>query len=301
MIIDSHMHLIRSKCFDKSTYDWLGQSIPSDTNIDDLVNWMKKAGIVKAVCMGQDMSRIWNSEFGEIAVAEAYKKYPDFFIPFCSVEPLDKAGRFCQEKFDYFKSMIEDHNYRGVLITPPYGQFMSNDKSLYPFYEYAQKHDIVVQYHHSAAGGPTVLAHTKYAQMVNLNDVIFDFPNLKVVVEHIGYPWSEYLFTLMVNDKNLYTDLAMLYKRPYWLTWNMVMAKEIGVIDRVMFASDFVAANNDLFSENPTNDFIEWIEFVRTGMNKICENSGWPLFTESEINGILYENAAKLYNINKDM
>ena len=39
--------------------------------------------------------------------------------------------------------------------------------------------------------GPAILAPTKYAQMLNLNDVIVDFPNMKIVVEHIGYPWSE--------------------------------------------------------------------------------------------------------------
>lgn len=297
MVIDSHMHLIRTSCFDKPTYDRLGQSIPKDTDIDQLVGWMKAAGIQKCVCMGQDMHRIWNSEFGEIAVKESYAKYPDFFIPFCSVEPLDEAGRFSQEKYDYMVDMIEDHQYRGILFTPPYGQYCSNDKAVYPFYEFAQRKGVVVQYHHSAAGGPTVLANTKYALLQNLNDVTFDFPEMKIVVEHIGYPWSEYLFTMMVNDQNLYTDLAMLYRRPFWLTWNMVLAKEIGVIDRVMFASDFVAPNNDLFSADPTKDLLEWIDLVQNGMNQICKNSGWPTFTEEEIAGILYQNAARLYDI----
>lgn len=149
----------------------------------------------------------------------------------------------------------------------------------------------------SAAGGPTVLAHTKYVQMENLNDVTFHFPRMKKVVEHIGYPHSEHLFTLMANDENLWTDLAMLYHRPVWMTWNMVLAKEMGVIDRVMFASDFVAANNDLYSDNPTKDLLEWIDLVQHGMNKICRDSGWPTFTEKEINGILHDNAARLYNL----
>ena len=41
MIIDSHMHLIDTGCFDKPTYDALGQSIPADTDIDQLVSWMR--------------------------------------------------------------------------------------------------------------------------------------------------------------------------------------------------------------------------------------------------------------------
>lgn len=296
-VIDSHMHLINSKCFDKPTYDDLGQSIPNDTDIHQLVGWMKAAGIEHCVSMAQDMHRIWHSEFGEIAVEKAYKAYPDFFIPFCSVEPIDAAGRFSEKNYDYVVDKIVNCGYKGILFTPPYGQFNSNDRSMYPFYEFANKQGIVVQYHHSAAGGPTVLAHTKYAKMENLNDVTFDFPDMKIVVEHIGYPFSEYLFTMMVNDENLWTDLAMLYKRPVWMTWNMVMAKELGVLDRVMFASDFVAADNDLFGSNPTQDLLKWIDLVQNGMNKICRGSGWPEFTEKEINGILHDNAARLYNL----
>lgn len=297
MVIDSHMHLINSKCFDPETYDRLGQRIPKDTDIDQLVAWMKAAGIKHCVCMAQDMHKVWNSEFGECAVDAAYKKYPDFFIPFCSVEPIDSAGRFSEKNYDYVREKIEKWNYRGVLFTPPYGQFNANDRQLYPFYEFINQKHAVVQYHHSAAGGPTVLAHTKYVQMKNLNDVTFDFPDMKIVVEHIGYPFSEHLFTLMVNDKNLYTDLAMLYKRPMWMVWNLVIAKEMGIIDRVMFASDFVAAQNDLFSDNPTKDLVEWIELIQFGMNKICKNAGWPTFSEEEIRGILHDNAARLYNL----
>ena len=72
MYIDSHMHLINTKCFDRPTYDRLGQSIPKDTDINQLVDWMKAAGIEHCVCMGQDMHKVWNSEFGEIAVEEAF-------------------------------------------------------------------------------------------------------------------------------------------------------------------------------------------------------------------------------------
>jgi len=297
MVIDSHMHLIRRKYFDEETYNRLQLKLPTDTDIDDLVKWMKEAGVVKAVAMGQDMTRIWNTTFGEDYVFEVYKKYPDFFIPFASVEPLDKANRFNKEAYEYFVRAVDEYGAKGLLLTPPYGQYMSNDKTVYPFYEFAQERGIVVQYHHSAQMGPAILAPTKYAQMVNLNDVIIDFPDLKLVVEHIGYPWSENLFVLMTNDKNLYTDLAMTYKRPMWLTWNLVLAKEYGVIDRVMYASDFVATNYDLFSANPAEDFKEWINFVRFGLNEICTRCGWPTFTEEEIEGILFKNAARLYNI----
>ena len=89
MIIDSHMHLIRRKNFDADTFKRLDMRLPKDTPLDDLVGWMKEAEVERAVAMGQDMTRIWNTTFGEEYVREAIKRYPDFFIGLASVEPMD--------------------------------------------------------------------------------------------------------------------------------------------------------------------------------------------------------------------
>jgi predicted TIM-barrel fold metal-dependent hydrolase len=244
------------------------------------------------------MTRIWKSTFGDEYVRKVLKQYPDFFIGLASLEPMDLYNRFNETAYKYFKKAIAEYNFKGVLLTPPYGQYYSNDKTVYPFYAVAQELGAVVQFHHSAQMGPASLAPTKYADMFRLNDIIIDFPDLNIVVEHIGYPWSEHLFILMVNDKNLWTDLAMMYDRPMKLVWSLVLAKEYGVIDRVMYASDYVCYDYDVFSDNPANDFKRWIIFIKTGMNDICKKCGWPLFSKGEIEGILWKNANRLYSFN---
>lgn len=297
MLIDSHLHVIHTRNFDRATFEGLGMKVPTDTDLADLVSWLKEAGVARAVCMGQDMSRIWNTTFGEERVREAITDFPDFFIGFASVEPLDAANRLHHEKLAYLDDALGKQGLRGVLFTPPYGQYYSNDKTIYPFYEVAQSHGAVVQYHHSAQMGPPVLCPTKYANPFLLNDVTVDFPELKIVVEHIGYPWSEHLFIMMANHPHMYTDLAMMYDRPYKTAWSMVLAKEYGVIDRVMYGSDFVARNYDFIGSKPAEDFKRWMEFVRTGINEICSESGWPTLSPEEIDGILGGNAARLYGI----
>jgi predicted TIM-barrel fold metal-dependent hydrolase len=298
MVIDSHMHLIRKKNFDRETYDRLKLRLPEDTQIDDLVGWLKEAGVVRAVAMGQDMTRIWRTTFGEEYVREVIDKYSDFFIGLASLEPMDPSNRFNSDAYVYLQKALTEYGFRGVLLTPPYGQFYSNDKTVYPFYALAQEHDAVVQFHHSAQMGPAILAPTRYADPFRLNDIIVDFPDLKIVVEHIGYPWSEHLFILMANDRKLWTDLAMMYERPMKTVWSLVLAKEYGVIDRVMYASDYVCFDYDLFSDNPAEDFKRWIDFVQTGMNDLCKRCGWPTFSSDEIEGILWKNANRLYGFN---
>ena len=300
MIIDAHMHLVRHKNFDVKTYNWLGFPVPEDTDLDNLVKWMKEAGISKMVSMGQAMDRIWNTNFSNGYVNEAYQRYPDFIIPFAEIEPVDKAGRFNQPAYDEFERAIHEDHIRGALFTPPYGHYYANDRFVYPFYQLAQKHDIVVQYHHSAMGGPAVFAQTKYADMFKLNDVIVDFPNMKIEVEHLGYPWTEHLLSLMANCPRMYTDLAMLYNRPYQIAEALVKAREYGVLDRVMFASDFVGVSYDLFSSSVVETLTSWIDLVKNGLNEINRKCGYPELTQSEIDGILGNNAARLYGIEEN-
>ena len=216
MIIDSHMHLVQVKNFDEETFTGLGMTLPHDTDLDALVSWYRSAGIGHCVAMGQDMTRIWNTAFGDDYVVEAYRRYPDFFTPFASLEPLDKVNRFNRPAYKKLRQSIDEGIIKGVLLTPPLGHYRSNDKTAYPFYELVERSGIVMQYHHSAQVGPAILAPTPYAKMENLNEVLIDFPEMTVVVEHLGYPWSEYLFVLMTNHKKLYTDLAMTYNRPLW-------------------------------------------------------------------------------------
>lgn len=298
MIIDAHMHLAKSSGFSAETYGKYGMSFPEKTtDVDFLVESYRRAGVEKAVAMGQAMRRIFDTSFGEEYVMECYHKYPDFFIPFCSVEAVDKGGRFNKNDFEYLKRAVLENGCRGVLMAPPFSHYHSNVNAAYPFYEFADEQGIVVQFHHSAQIGKAILAPAEYTSLYDLNEIVLDFPNLRLNVEHLGYPWAEQLFTQMATDENLYTDLAMCYDREVSTVWNLVLAKEYGVIGQVMFATDFVACNFDCFGADPYDDVTRWTEYVTKKINGICKASGWPLFTGEEIDGIMYKNAARLHRI----
>ena len=68
---------------------------------------------------------------------------------------------------------------------------------------------------------------------------MIDFPALRINVEHMAYPWTEELCALMKRAPNVYTDVSELFARPTLLAWNLVLAKEYRVIDRVIWGSDY--------------------------------------------------------------
>lgn len=245
------------------------------------------------------MSRIWNSSCGEDYVLECVRKYPKLFIALASVEPINRGGRFNKLGLRYFEKAVKEYDFKGILFTPPYGQYSSDDPQVYPFYEKAVELGVVVQFHHCAHPGSISMAPFKYINPQSLNNVLIDFPRMKVVAEHLNYPWYDELFFMMKSCPNLYADLSLTYDRPITLTWNLIKAKEMGVINKIMYASDYWVAGSGVLSERPEEDMKRWIEFIRTGLNKVASKSGWPTFTREEIDGILYKNAAKLYGIDQ--
>ena len=298
MLIDSHLHVLRADNFDEVAEASIGHRHPVDTELDGLVGWLRSAGVERAVVMGQDTTRMWGSSCGEDHVLECIRAHPDLFVGLAAVKPIDAAGRFNKPALEYFTRAVTEHGFKGVLLTPPYGYYASDDPQVYPFYERAVELDVVVQFHHCASTAGIALAPYRYARIESLQSVLIDFPDLKVVLEHLNYPWYEELFFLMANpDVNIFADLAMTYDRPMTLTWNLVKAQELGVLDKLMYASDYWSAGSGVFSDDPGADMRRWIQLIRHGINEIAARSGWPQLTPAEIDGILGGNAARLYGL----
>ena len=101
MVIDSHLHVLKAENFDEVTEAQIGHRHPEDTPIEDLVGWLVDAGVHKAVVMGQDTTRMWNSSCGEDYVLECVNQYPDLFVPLAAVEAVDRSGRLNRAGLEY--------------------------------------------------------------------------------------------------------------------------------------------------------------------------------------------------------
>ena len=53
-----------------------------------------------------------------------------------------------------------------------------------------------------------------------------DFPDLKMIIAHLGHPWETDLIVLIRKCPNLYADISAVHYRP-WRYWQaMVTAME---------------------------------------------------------------------------
>ena len=315
MIIDAHSHLFQevynNKFIPKNLKEFMdlnlgvsihiNEGIPKkvsqlkNVNIDKLVSEMDKSEIKYIVTMTQDMSRSWNAWVGSNELsADLQKKSKGRLIGVAGFEPIDSYDQLNLDALNKLEFFVKKKGLKGLLFTPPYAHFFSNDRRTYPFYLKAFELDIPLFVHHGIQYVPPAsYTPLEYGRIWLLDNVAIDFPKLFINVEHMAFPWTQELLAIMSHAPNIFTDISALFIRPTILAWNLVMAKEYGVINRVMYGTDYCGTN--------INDYLNQIKkekkWCQKELNKILKKAGWPVLTEEEIEGILFNNALKFLKI----
>lgn len=301
-VIDGHSHMYQPRL----PSDKLKKSVEEieGFDIDLLLNRLDGIGVSQFQTMPQEMTRILGSWIGSNELSSDIQQCaPTRIISFAAAEPLDAQDRLNTVRLKEVEEAIAKKGLKGLLLTPPYGHYYSNDKRIYPFYEKAIELDIPIYFHHSHMFGPPKRCPLKYSRVVFLDDLTIDFPELRFNVEHMGYPWTEELLAIMSRSPNVYTDIAMFiapYKGPYnyqgrplLLARNLGMAKEYGVLDRVFYGSDYVGESIDEYIKLLQRE----IAYIRERLNSDMKAQGYKSLTEEEMEGILSGNVLKLWRI----
>lgn len=309
MLIDAHTHYwVRKEGYSSKWYKYINPDfadmlmrhriksgeekselmpIPWETWIEQI----KETGFDKVVVIPEDRTRVWNMKVRNEAVAELVNDYPDLFIGFASTDPINQWGQFKRECLEEIDKAVNELGLKGVKLYPSYCCYYPHDKKVYPLYEKIVELDVPIIFHQGASGGHQSRTPEKYTPVLFLDEVLEDFPELRISVAHLAYPRCEELYCIMNGRQSpteVYSDISALCYRPFWLTWQLVIAKEYGVLDRIMFGTDGPGMCR------PTK---KYLEFIKTEMNSIAEKAGWPTFTKEEIDGILGGNAAKFLRL----
>ena len=298
-IVDGHSHMYQERT---PSYRLKRSVREEGYDIDQLLKRLGEIGVHRFQTMPQEMTRIRRQWLGSNELSADLLQYaPARIIAFAAAEPLDAQGTCNRTRLlEVEKAVVED-GLQGLLLTPPYGHYYSNDKRVYPFYEKAVELDMPIYFHHSHMFGSPAKCPLRYARIWLLDDVTIDFPELRFNVEHMGYPWTEDLLSIMARSPKVYTDIAMFIDpsdptavpRRLILARNLGMAREYGVIDRVFYGSDYVGADIDEYVDLLQRE----TQYVRLGLGADMERLGYPPLSAPEIEGILSRNVLRLWGI----
>jgi predicted TIM-barrel fold metal-dependent hydrolase len=170
-------------------------------------------------------------------VAEAAAANRDVLIPFASIDPA--RGRAGVENA---RRLIADHAVRGFKFHPNIQGFFPNDRMAYPLYEVIAEAGLPALFHTGHSGIGSGLPggggiRLKYSQPIHVDDVAVDFPELKIVLAHPSFPWTDEAISIAMHKPQVFIDLSGW--SPKYFPPQLVQHANTLLSRQVLFGSDY--------------------------------------------------------------
>jgi predicted TIM-barrel fold metal-dependent hydrolase len=279
MIVDIHTHV-----FDAALH--FGPKLNADLvrcgvdpavwgNVEERHLETTKAADVAVVFGLQASATGWNIP-NEIVAAHVAKA-PERLLLFASIDPL---------QLDYMEELERCHRHLGavgVKLAPLYQNAHPQDKRYYEIYRYCQANGLPILFH----AGTSFISGTPldYSRPVYFDAVAVDFPDLCMVLAHLGHPWEGETIAVIRRHANVYADISALYYRPWQFYNSMRLLVEYKAQHKVLFGSDF-----------PFTTTGDSIKNVRA-LNSVTGSSGLPEIPAAVIEEIIHRDTLSLLNL----
>jgi uncharacterized protein len=168
------------------------------------------------------------------AVAAFVAAAPTRRIGFLSIHPEVEGAE------DELERARTDLGLRGIKLGPNYQIFDPLGPAALRVYELAERHGLPVLFHQGAS--PVRDAPLRYAHPLLMDEIAIRFPELRVVLAHMGHPWQRETIVTIRKHPHLYADVSALFYRPWSFYEGMRLATEWNVLDKLLLGSDFPIA-----------------------------------------------------------
>ena len=234
MIIDFHAHPVFSDLpihpgLDKLSIAYYRRQ-SMKWSLSNFIRESDRAGVDKTVlltvCWKNQPVRARNE-----ATAELIRQYPNRFIGFASFDP--NASEQAVIEVEY---AVNELGFKGLKTIAQNVEVAYNDPRYYPVYRHIQELKVPILFH----TGPSFLGtRSKFWDPTTLDDVALDFPEMKIVLAHMGMQDYMQAHSLLVRHVNVYADLSFWPLHPAYcrlIPWSLF---EETVPQKIFFGSDF--------------------------------------------------------------
>jgi len=210
-------------------------------------------------------------------IADYCREHADRMIGFAGIDPTQPGA------LDEVMHVTQDLGLKGLTICPAAQDFHPSDTRAMAVYERAAALHLPVIFYPGTHLSPKT--KMEYARPHLLDDVARSFPNLKILISHMGYPWVDETLVLLGKHQNVYSDIAALLRRP-WVAYDaLVRAHQFQVLEKLLFGSDF-----------PFTTAGECIETIYS-INQTAMGTNLPTVPRESLRGIVERDALALLGI----
>jgi len=246
---------------------------PLSMTVDAFIERMDAMNVERAVIFNLDeetpsgLKGLPNDYYAEIA-----GRYPDRFIGIAGIDPL--------KGMDAVREVRRCHalGLRGVAMRPFMFGLPPHPRKMYPIYTVCTELDMPIWFHLSINYSTKTM---EVERPIYLDIVAQDFPDLKIIAGHGGWPWIDEMIGVAWRNRNIYMDFASYMPRhmskpgsgwePFFHYGNTVLQ------DRVLFGST-------------------WL-FMGMSIREIADQVMELPVSAATKRKWLYENAARLFHI----
>jgi predicted TIM-barrel fold metal-dependent hydrolase len=174
--------------------------------VDDLLRSMDEAAIEKSVIIaGKTVVGLSNEDL--VLILE---KYPDRFLGILGAEfkEMKKFGK------DYYelKKHIFNQSVIGCKFYCGYEHFYADEVSGIACYkdllDLLNMFDKLAIFHCGDTYSVCKTASLRHAQPLRIDSLAIKYPELKIVMAHLGYPWHKDAAEVMYKNSNVYADIS---------------------------------------------------------------------------------------------
>lgn len=160
--------------------------------------------------------------------------HPEKLIGFLSIHPHDPHA------LEEIERATQDLGLVGIKVGPNYQNFNPVGPEAFAVYARAQELGLPMLFHQGTS--PLANADLDFAHPRHMDRIATVFPDLRVVMAHIGHPWQIECLVVIRKHPNVFADISGNFYRP-WSYYNAFRhATEWGVMHKLLFASDFPIA-----------------------------------------------------------
>ena len=249
------------------------RSIPSG----DVEHHLAQSGAVdKSIVLGFK-SRYLQAEIPNQYVADYVKRFPQKLIGFAGIDPTERDAAA------EVRAVKNDLQLRGITISPANQDFHPTDSRAMKVYAEAEKLGMPVLVH--PGGQFTEQSKLEFGRPFLIDEVARTFPKLRIVIAQLGQPWVDETIILLGKHPNVFADVSGLLRRPWQAYNSLVSAYEYGVIDKLLFGSDF-----------PYTNAIECIETLYS-INQLAQGTNLPVVPREALRGIVERDTLALLGL----
>lgn len=235
--------------------------------LEDIVAELAARGVARCVITGRDCETTYGSPSNNGSVSDFVRAYPERFIGFWGVDP-HKGMNALRE----LRRAVGDLGMRGAAIDPYLAHLRPDEARYYPVY--AACCDLGIPVVITTAPPPQVPGAVMGLTDPRHVDVVArDFPELRIVMSHGGYPFVNEAIFACLRNANVYMDCSEYELAP--MADAYVHAMNTLISDKVVFASahPFIEQEHalDIYARMPLSDEVREKVMYRNALRILGE------------------------------